>query len=309
MITFKQYITEIGVNPFAIPDKPAWTESLSTMLFDLPRAGIKDIKIPISPAIMRRIWPKPVRTKVFHLTDFDGVKKVIKMQGGKRSISAFFNIEPIVLETGIKSEGGFILEMIADILIASQDDLASQPDKTGRRWVSLSSLMNKPTDADPGLGGGAKLKGMESDIYEMMINIIMQYADDPKFMPDINKSWIALKKEYKNEGKILSKIIKDYIDGMEKVMKRYSKPLKSIFTDYAFNKELVPDPDSGDLALWDEIVVNNFKVKKVHVSAEYSPDFESDDDPLTNSDFGWNVPFVLYDDDGDMVDYIARTRN
>ena len=84
MITFKQYITEIdGVNPFQIIGKPAWTESLSTMLFDLPRAGLKDVKIPLSPAIFRRIWPKPVRTKGFHLTDFDGVKKVKKCKEEK----------------------------------------------------------------------------------------------------------------------------------------------------------------------------------------------------------------------------------
>ena len=176
--------------------------------------------------------------------------------------------------------------------------------------MTLSTLLN-PIDLQHGgngIGGGSQLRGMENDISEMMIEIIMQYADDPQHMPNVNKSWIELGKEYKNEGKILSLIIKDYIDGMEKVMKRYSKPLKSIFTDYAFNKELVPDPDSGDLALWDEIVVNNFKVKKVHVSAEFSPDF-TEDDPLTNSDFGWNVPFELYHDDGDMADYIARTRN
>ena len=74
----------------------------------------------------------------------------------------------------------------------------------------------------------------------------------------------------------------------------------------------MPDPDSGDLALWDEIVVNNFKVKKVHVSAEFSPDFKTDsiwdDDPLTNSDFGWTVPFKLYDDDSDLVDYIDKNK-
>ena len=46
MLRFKQYIAEIGVSPFRIAGKPAWTESLSTMLFDLPRAGIKDVKIP-----------------------------------------------------------------------------------------------------------------------------------------------------------------------------------------------------------------------------------------------------------------------
>ena len=99
MKTFKQYITEIGVDPFKIVGKPAWTESLSTMLFDLPRAGLKDVMIPLSPAIMRRIWPKPVRTTVFHLTDYDGLGKLKKMQGGKRSISAFFNIDAIVIQT------------------------------------------------------------------------------------------------------------------------------------------------------------------------------------------------------------------
>ena len=292
MKTFKGYLKEA----------PAWTESLSAMIFDLPRAGLVDVKIPLSPSIFKRIWPKSVRSRVFHLTNDVGLRALKKMEGGKRSISAFYNITTSEISYGIQTEGGYVVEMDADVLAAAPDDIGTQPDKTGRRWLVLDTLTVT-------MGGATKLRGMEKDIEEMMMDIIMQYADDPKFMPDINKSWIALKKEYKNEGKILSLIIKDYIDGMEKVMKRYSKPLKSIFTDYAFSKELVPDPDSGDLALWDEIVVNNFKVKKVHVSAEYSPDFEGDDDPLTNSDFGWNVPFILYDDDGDMADYIARTRN
>ena len=300
MLRFKQYIAEIGVDPFKIAGKPAWTESLSTMLFDLPRAGIKDIKIPLSPAIMRRIWPKPVRTTVFHLTDFDGLGKLKKMQGGKRSISAFFNIDPIVIESGIKSEGGFIAEMDADVLVASQDDISSQPDKTGRRWVTLSSLMNKPTDPDPGLGGGAKLKKMENDINEMMIEIIMQYADDPKFMPNTNKSWIALGKEYKSDGKGKSLIIKDYLDGMEKVMKKHSKILGTLLTDYTKKRIQEPDPDSGDKPMWDELVVNNFKIKKIHVGQEFGGDFEDDEDID-------GFPFELYTDNGDLADYIART--
>ena len=300
MKTFKGYLTEIGVDPFKMAGKPAWTESLSTMLFDLPRAGIKDIKIPLSPAIMRRIWPKPVRTTVFHLTDYDGLGKLKKMQGGKRSISAFFNIDPQVIETGIKSEGGYVVEMDADVLVASQDDISSQPDKTGRRWITLSSLMNKPTDPDPGLGGATKLKKMENDIDEMLIEIIMQYADDPKFMPNVNKSWIALGQEYRNENKILSQIIRDYLDGMEKVMKKHSKVLGSLLTAYTKKRIQEPDPDSGDRPMWDELVVNNFKIKKVHISPEFGPDFEDDDDID-------GFPFELYYDHGDMTDYISRT--
>ena len=141
---------------------------------------------------------------------------------------------------------------------------------------------------------------MENDINEMMIEIIMKYADDPKFMPNVNKSWIALGKEYKREGKILSQIIKDYIDGMEKIMKKYSKPLKSVFTDYTKKRTLDPDEDSGEKAMWDELVVNNFKIKKIHVGPEFSPDFDGDDDID-------GFPFELYQDVGDMVDYITRT--
>ena len=67
MKSFKGYLKEAA---------PAWTESLSTMLFDLPREGLKDLKIPLSPAIFKRIWPESVRSTVFHLTDDEGIRKL-----------------------------------------------------------------------------------------------------------------------------------------------------------------------------------------------------------------------------------------
>ena len=291
MKSFKGYLKEA----------PAWTESLSDMLFDLPRAGLVDVKIPLSPSIFKRIWPEPVRSRVFHLTDFVGVGKLKKMQGGKRSISAFYNINSSSIGDGIRTDGGYVVEMDADVLAASPDDIGSQPDKTGRRWLVWDTLTKT-------MGGTSKLRGMVKDIEKMMWGIIKTHAKYPELGWTINKAWIELKTERINDKKVMGLIIRDYLDGIEKIMKNYSKPLKSIFTDYAFNKELVPDPDSGDLALWDEIVVNNFKVKKVHVSAEFSPDFEGDDDPLDSSDIG-GFPFELYHDDGDLADYIARTRN
>ena len=299
MQTFKQYIAEIGVDPFKIVGKPAWTESLSTMLFDLPREGIKDIKIPLSPPIFRRIWPKPVRTTVFHLTDYNGLGKLKKMQGGKRSVSAFFNIEPIVIEDGIKSEGGYVAEMEADVLVASQDDISSQPDKTGRRWVTLSSLMNKPTDPDPGLGGGAKLRGMKKDIEKMLWGIIKTHAEYPELDWSINKAWIELRNERVKDGKIMSLIIRDYLDGMEKVMKKHSKPLGSILTDYTKKRIQEPDPDSGDKPMWDELVVNNFKIEKVHVV--------TGDDPEDWDETDFGLPIKVWNDRGDAADYIHRT--
>ena len=297
MKSFKQYIAEIGVDPFKIAGKPAWTESLSTLLFDIKTDGMKGIMIPFSPAIMKRIWPKPVRTTVFHLTDFTGLGNLKKMQGGKKSISAFFNMDSMIIQTGIKSEGGYVIEMDADILIASQDDLSSQPDKTGRRWVTFESLVNPPTDPMPGLGGGKTLRRMENDIKEMVIELIVKYAEDPNPLPDVAKAWSYLGKEV--GGKQLSLVIKDYIDGMEVIMKKHSRVLGKLLTAYTKKRIAEPDPDSGDKPMWDELVVNNFKIKMVHVGPEFSPDFEDDEDID-------GFPFKLYDDVGDMTDYIDR---
>ena len=59
------------------------------------------------------------------------------------------------------------------------------------------------------------------------------------------------------------------------------------------------DPDSGDKPDWDEVVVNNFKMQKIHVTEEFSPDFAEDKDI-------YGFPFELYYDNGDIVDYIQR---
>ena len=300
MKTYKQLLFEIGVDPFKIPGKPAWTESLSTMLSDLQGEGLKNVMIPLSPAIMKRIWPKPVRTTVFHLTDFTGLGKLKGMQGGKRSISAFFNMDAMVIQDGIKSEGGYIIEMDADILIASQDDLSSQPDKTGRRWVTFQSLVNKPTDPMPGLGGGSKLRGMERDIEKMLWKIIKTHSAYPNQTPsEVEIAWTELGDERQNYKQILGLIIKDYLDGMEAVMKKNSRVLGNLLTAYTKKRIAEPDPDSGERPMWDELVVNNFTIKMVHVSPEFSPDFEDDEDID-------GFPFKLYDDVGDMTDYIDR---
>ena len=87
MKTFKEVVARY------LYEAPAWTMSVSTMLFDLPRAGVKDIKIPLSPSIFKRIWPKSIRGTAFHVTDLVGIQKLMKMQGGKRTISAFYNMD------------------------------------------------------------------------------------------------------------------------------------------------------------------------------------------------------------------------
>ena len=288
MKSFKNYLTEAP---------PAWTESLSTALFDLGHKGISDVRIPLSPSIFKRLWPKAVRSTAFHVTDLMGIQKLKKMQGKKRSISAFYNMDYDMISYGIRTDGGYVVELEGDVLAAAPDDIASAPDKSGRRWITLSTLLDPVSDH--GFGGGTKLKGFENEVNEMMIDIIMQYADDPVGMPNVNKAWGHLGKEYKNEGKILSQIIRDYIDGMEKIMKKYSRKLGPLFTDYTKKRTLNVDPDSGDVPQWDELVVNNFTIKHIHVGQEWWDDFEGDEDIE-------GFPFTGWNDDKKLSDHIAK---
>ena len=297
----------------------AWTESLSTMLFDLPRAGFADIHIPLSPSIFKRIWPKPVRTKAFHLTDLVGVQRLKKMQGSKRSIAAFYNMTDYMIQSGIRTDGGYVVELEGDVLVAAPDDLSTQPDKSGRRWITVSTLMNPSTASDPGLGGKATLGRLEDDIQSLLERILTKNGEDvpPVLLQnEIGLMWSSLGK--KTGGKALSLIIKDYIDGMEKIMKKYAKTLRQLFIAYTMDRTQVPNPDSGDTAMWDEIVVNNVKMKKIHVSPEFSPDFAEVikvEKPTGGRMYGfankdkdiYGFPFELYHETGDMVDYINRT--
>ena len=283
MKRFKQYLKEV-----------AWTESLSTILFDLPRANLVDVKIPLSPAIFKRVWPESVRSKCFHVTGFDGVRSLKKMQGKKKSISAFYNIKPASIEDGIQTDGGFVVEMMADILVAAPDDIGSQPDKTGRRWLVWSTILKE-------LGGGSKIKKMEKDLEKLLIEILVKNDLGPYkkglTTSELNKAWIYLGKN--SDGKTKSLIIKNYIDGMEKIMKKYSKPLQSIFKDYTKKRTLDPDEDSGDTELWDELVVNNVKIEKVHVA--------TDDEEGEWDETDFDLPLKQWSDSGDLADYITRT--
>ena len=155
----------------------AWTQSLSTMLFDLPREGLKDLKIPLSSPIFKRVWPKTIRSKSFHLTDFDGVHKLKKIQGGKKSISAFYNMEDHMIQSGIRTQGGYVVELEGDVLAAAPDDISSQPDKTGRRWLTWSTLLD-PIHSN-GMGGESKLKKMEKDLQDLLVEILIKNGMGP----------------------------------------------------------------------------------------------------------------------------------
>ena len=206
--------------------------------------------IPISSSMYKRIWPDTLRATVFHTTDEKGVKKIAKLQGKKSQISAFFEMQSRYMEVGVATQGGVhsVLEMDADVLLSAKGDIMSHLDKSGRRWTSISDLKETSRFVN--------FSKVLVDIESFFAPLVSKYLARGEFQDfsTVFQLWSMAKR--KVDGKTMSLIIKDYMDGMEKVIKKNIKTFEDVMLSYAKKR-------STDYS-WDEQVVNNIKVKTAH---------------------------------------------
>ena len=232
MKSFKGYLKE-GV---------AWEQSASRMVFDFGEKYA--IKIPVSSAILDKIFPDKIRTTVFHVTDIKGGENLIKLQNKKKSVSAFFFMDTSYLMQGIKSNnGGTIAELDGNVIVSADSDIMSMPDKQGRRWIELVSLSQYGAIEDDAVDVIDKL----GDKYNWHKDNF-GYDDDP-----FGKYW-SLQGLLDNKSKSL--LIKDYIDGMTKVLKKNKTTVEKALRTYS-NKRVTKRS-------WDEQLVDQFTIQKIH---------------------------------------------
>jgi len=246
MKSFKQHLNEFTV------------QSTSDIVFEVGSQGqgSSGMNIPISGPMFKRIWPNTIRATVFHATDADHLAGLKRLEGGKKSISAFFSMMANQMEGGIATDGGIVIEMDADILVSAKDDIMSRVDKGGRRWVEMSWFENAQ-----GWGNPAGFDKVERGLNNLIRELVLKYLEpimgkkartEPEFI-----LWADMKRHLKDSKK-LSLVIKDYFDGVEKIIKKNKDVMGSIFYGYARSKRQTDNA-------WDEQIVNNIKIKKVHV--------------------------------------------
>ena len=248
MKTFKRYLREFA------------QQSTSDYVFNIG-SDSSALKIPISGPMFKRIWPDTIRTTVFHATDLAGIKRLKKLEGGKKSISAFFSMMSRYMETGVATGGGIVAEMEADVLISARDDIMSEVDKQGRRWVMMSWFEYQTRDR-------SKFSKVEKDLNTLIANLVKKHIPKDKeiqqtkhFGKDsgaVFDIWGNMKRHLKGDGRKLRLVIKDYFDGVEKIIKKNKKVMGDIFYGYAKSKRMTDNS-------WDEQIVNNIKIKKIHV--------------------------------------------
>ena len=291
MITFKGFLAE------------ARGTSLSDLLF-LPRIGYYDqLMIPISSSMFKRIWPDTLRATVFHTTDGEGIKNIAKLQGKKKQISAFFSMHARYMKSGVATEGGIhsVLEMDGDVLLSASGDVMSHVDRSGRRWTSISDL--KETSR------GVKFGGVEKDLEKMFEALVEKYLDKGEFQQSATSFQLWSMAKRKVDSKTMRLIIKDYLDGMEKVIKKNIGIFSEVMLGYAKKR-------TTNLS-WDEQIVNNFKVKTAHffklpIPIAQTPEQEAmAEDEKELIDFakskGWSIK--MWDNAGGLETYTKEVAN
>jgi len=243
MIRFKTYLREFA------------QQSTSDYVFNVG-GDSSSLKIPISGPMFKRIWPDTIRTTVFHVLSAEDIYDLKKLEGKKKSISAFFSMMAKQFEGGIAAGGGVVAELEADIIVSARDDIMSQVDNKGRRWVEVSWFAN----AQRG-GTGPAFGKVERELNDLIRNLVLKHLEpilgnrartDHEYV-----LWGNMKRELKDSKK-LSLVIKDYFDGVEKIIKKNSEVMGNIFYGYAKSKRQTENA-------WDEQIVNNIEITKVHI--------------------------------------------
>jgi len=256
MKSFKGYLKE---------DAPAWQSSTSQKIFDFGQ--ISNMQIPLTSSTMEWIFQVQLpRATVFHVTNGIGLDKLKRLQNKKKSISAFFNMDASTMDAGIQGGGGLVVELDANIIMSSKGDLMSMPDKTGRRWVELYNIDPK--------------EKMHAELEKMLIDLAIKH--DPKNKEYLKTSpeigigvWYKLQSDFKDDGKKISLIIADYIDGVNAILKKHKKDIQGVVHGYYVRRGAVAvkHPSGrmvgGDSAIkewnvYDEQIVDKIKILKVH---------------------------------------------
>ena len=277
MKTFKGYLTE----------EHAFGTSTSEIIFS-EVGSVDDLQIPMSSTMFKRIWPDTIRTTVFHVLSPAYLGRLKKIEGKKNSISAFFKMLASEMESGIAIDGGVVAELDADVIVSSPTDVLTSVDKTGRRWAPMEFLTGDQWKSP-------KMKSVFKDLDALIGTLVKKHLSHLKPKGDMYDYWQNMKTHLKDDGKKLSLVIKDYYDGVEVAFKKNSKVMKKALYDYAKNSKLTDDA-------WDEQVVNNIKIKKVHILRD-----EIDDEDLEDISTVYPQPAMVrfWDDSSALQTYIA----
>ena len=214
--------------------------------------------IPIYPKSMEKIIGKIPITS-FHVTTLQHLDHVTRLLGTKKSISTFTRAgkdSQLAKGKGIQTDGGVIFWIEGTLLARKYIDMQSEPDKTGRRWLSSTVVFDDPylvasAAKRKKIPGREAWRDFEWDTKDKLMKKHKTTADNIK-------EYEAEVKETLN--KRANKVIADYIDLTNNLLKKHKKLVK---------KNLATPGKKGSV-WWNEILIYDAEIKEIFVMSRAS---------------------------------------
>ena len=207
--------------------------------------------IPLTPAVVEKALGKKIPVKSFHITGPDGIRQLKYVLNKKKSISTFtatHESEALAKGRGVQTGMGGIICYVEGHLLAQRSmDFDTTPDKQGRRWVSAFHVFDKKPEI---WAKALKASKVDFDSIDGKLGKIERDLKDKWIEGDIKyDDYKAKVKE--EQGPIVAKYIKDFINVANKTLIKNKKIFKKSLIDSDVNKRT---------AWWNEIVVYNTKI-------------------------------------------------
>tara|TARA_B100001113_G_scaffold199455_1_gene163407 strand:+ start:206 stop:2530 length:2325 start_codon:yes stop_codon:yes gene_type:complete len=278
--------------------EPVNQGKISELIFQGSHKGkdndLYNLLIPMSSAMFKRVFPKEVRGTFFHVTNPDGFENLYDIQNSKKSIAAFSNMSAKNISGGIASGSGIVVEVEANALAASADDLMSLPTRDGRRLVRYNFFHDEFKKE--------KVKGMDKSMSVFLKAMIKKYGlpsrvkkrtspyfTDFEVFKSIrndyeNKKYDERNKDAKTAGKRMQMLIKDYLNGIERILKKHAKGVQEALTGYLKRKTTNRN--------WDEIIVDDVNITRIFIVSDHEETHIFKKDQLDHEDYKKNLSFV-----------------
>ena len=252
MIKLKDLLTESTLAP-SKQAGPTWIDNkwypahTKTVLNYVRRGEY----IPLTPATVEKALGKKIPVKSFHITGPDGVGQIKTILNRKKSISTFtatHEDESLAKGRGVQTGMGGIICYVEGHLLAQRSmDFDTTPDKQGRRWVSSFHVFDK----DKMIWTNAlKASKVDFDSIDGKMGKIERDYKDKWIEGDIKYDEYKAKVK-EEQGPLVAKYIKDFINVANKTLIKNKKIFKKSLIDSDVNKKS---------AWWNEILVYNTKI-------------------------------------------------
>ena len=211
--------------------------------------------IPLSPKVVEKIVGKKIPVKSFHITGPESLHRIKNVLNSKKSLSTFTMTnkeEKLAKGGGIQTKGGIIFYIEGHLLAQRSIDFDTVPDTNGRRWVDSFNVFGD-RQTWPAMVKKAKLgwEEIEREMDDIARAAEKLWLKDDEL--DYNEYKALAKKE---QGPLIAKMIKDYIDLANKALRTNKKK---------FIDRLITPPKEKRTGWWNEILVYDVKIVDMFV--------------------------------------------